>query len=78
MISGVTESVVEDVALAWLEILGWQGRHGAEITPGGPAAERDDFEQVVQAQRLRGTLLPKIISGALRVTDAEKFMEARP
>ena len=29
-----TESVVEQAALAWLEILGWRVRHGLEIAPG--------------------------------------------
>src|SRR3989449_6178002 len=53
---GVTESVVEQAALAWLESVGWQVRNGAEIAPGEPAAERDDYGQVVLAQRLRDAL----------------------
>ena len=53
---GVTESVVEQAALAWLESAGWQVRNGAEIAPGEPAAERDDYGQVVLAQRLRDAL----------------------
>jgi type I restriction enzyme R subunit len=51
-----TESVVEEAALAWLETVGWQVRNGAEIAPGEPAAERDDYGQVVLAQRLRDAL----------------------
>jgi type I restriction enzyme R subunit len=51
-----TESVVEEAALAWLESVGWQVRNGAEIAPGEPAAERDDYGQVVLAQRLRDAL----------------------
>ena len=51
-----TESVVEQAALAWLESVGWQVRNGAEIAPGEPAAERDDYGQVVLAQRLRDAL----------------------
>ena len=50
------ESVVEQAALAWLESVGWQVRNGAEIAPGEPAAERDDYAQVVLAQRLRDAL----------------------
>ena len=50
------ESVVEQAALAWLESVGWQVRNGAEIAPGEPAAERDDYGQVVLAQRLRDAL----------------------
>ena len=51
-----TESVVEQAALAWLESAGWQVRSGAEIAPGEPAAERDDYAQIVLAQRLRDAL----------------------
>ena len=51
-----TESVVEQAALAWLESVGWQVRNGSEIAPGEPAAERDDYGQVVLAQRLRDAL----------------------
>jgi len=51
-----TESVVEQAALAWLESAGWQVRYGAEIAPGEPAAERDDYGQVILIQRLRDAL----------------------
>jgi type I restriction enzyme, R subunit len=51
-----TESVVEQAALAWLDAIGWQVRNGAEIAPGEPTAERDDYRQVVLAQRLRDAL----------------------
>ena len=50
------ESVIEAATLAWLESAGWQVRNGAEIAPGEPAAERDDYGQVVLAQRLRDAL----------------------
>jgi hypothetical protein len=30
----MTESVIEQAALAWLEGLGWIVRHGSEIDPG--------------------------------------------
>jgi type I restriction enzyme R subunit len=55
-LSAFTESVVEEATLAWLESVGWRLRNGAEIAPGEPAAERDDYGQVVLAQRLRDTL----------------------
>ena len=51
-----TESVVEQAALAWLESIGWTVLNGAEIAPGEPAAERDDYGQVFLAQRLRDAL----------------------
>lgn len=41
------ESVVKQAALAWLESLGYPVKHGLEIAPGEPAAERQDYEQVV-------------------------------
>ena len=53
---GVTESVVEQAALAWLESIGWTVRNGAEIAPGELAAERADYGQVVLEQRLRDAL----------------------
>jgi type I restriction enzyme R subunit len=51
-----SESIVEQAALAWLESTGWAVRNGAAIAPGEPAAERDDYGQVVLAQRLRDAL----------------------
>lgn len=50
------ESIIEQAALAWLEGAGWSVRSGAEIAPGEPAAERDDYGQVVLEQRLRDAL----------------------
>jgi len=43
---------VEQVALAWLEGVRWSVKDGAEIAPG----ERDDYAQVLLAQRLRDAL----------------------
>jgi type I restriction enzyme, R subunit len=54
--SAFNESVVEQAALAWLESIGWPVKGGAEIAPGEPGAERDDYGQVVLAQRLRDAL----------------------
>jgi type I restriction enzyme R subunit len=36
---GVTESVVEQAALAWLESIGWQITHGPGAAPATPAPE---------------------------------------
>ncbi len=47
------ESVVEEAALAWLNALGWTIKHGPEIAPGEPDAERTDYGQVVLEGRLR-------------------------
>ena len=54
--SGVTESVVEQAALAWLESAGWTIAHGPDIAPDMPAAERADYGEVVLARRLRDAL----------------------
>ena len=51
-----TESVVEQAALAWLEALGYTILSGPEIAPGEPAAEREDYEQVILESRLRQAL----------------------
>jgi len=53
---GVTESTVEQAALAWLESLGWPVKWGPDIAPGGHSAERHDYSQVVLEDRLRQAL----------------------
>ena len=52
----LTESVVEEAALALLEGMGWQIAHGPDIAPDMPAAERTDCGEVVLARRLRDAL----------------------
>lgn len=54
--SGFSESVVEQAALAWLESIGWVVRNGAAIASGELAAERTDYGQVVLEQWLRDAL----------------------
>jgi type I restriction enzyme R subunit len=54
--SGLDESVVEEAALGWFAELGYGVRHGAQIAPGEPAAERDSFGDVVLAGRLRDAI----------------------
>ena len=53
---GVTESVVEQAALAWLESIGWRVAHGPDVAPDMLAAERRDYGEVVLGQRLRDAL----------------------
>ena len=52
----LTEADVEQAALDWLRDLGWQLAHGPDIAPDTPAAERDDYGQVVLERRLRDAL----------------------
>ena len=54
--SRITESVVEEAALDWLEGLGWTVAHGPDIAPDTLAAERADYGQVILEQRLRDAL----------------------
>jgi type I restriction enzyme R subunit len=63
--SGVKESEVESLALAWLEAAGWQVKH---IAPDGLFAERRGFDQVILEGRLRealGRLNPNLPAEAL-------------
>ena len=55
---GLTESVVEDAALGWLEELGYAVLYGPDIAFGEPAAERSDpnYRDVVLEGRLRDAL----------------------
>ena len=54
--SVLTESHVEDAALAWFGELGYTVLHGPDIAPGEPSAERETYGQVVLAARLRRKL----------------------
>ena len=54
--TGITEAVAEEAALDWLRDSGWQTAYGPDIAPGTPAAERDDYGQVVLERRLRDAL----------------------
>ena len=51
-----TESTVEDAALDLFRELGYAVRHGPDIAPGEPAAERADYGEVVLLGRLRAAL----------------------
>lgn len=56
MSGAVTESHVEEAALAWLEELGYAYAHGMTISPEGPRPERAGFGEVLLLDRLRGAL----------------------
>lgn len=63
-----SESVIEQAALAWLESMGYLILSGLEIAPGEPAAERDNYGQVVLEYRLRQALArlnPEVPADAL-------------
>ena len=52
----LSEDVVEQVALAWLESLNWRVLYGPDIAPEASQFERGDYGQVVIERRLRNTL----------------------
>jgi len=54
----ITESAIEQAALAWLESLGWAVRSGPDIAFGEPGAERNapDYRDVVLERRLHDAL----------------------
>ena len=47
-----SEYEVEKAALDWMAALGWSVKHGPDIAPSTPDAERDNYDQVVLEQRL--------------------------
>src|SRR4051794_33584822 len=50
------ESVVETAVLEWFGDLDYQVVHGPDIAPGEPAAERDDYREVLLFGRLDAAL----------------------
>jgi len=77
MMAYLDEDQVEIATVDYFHELGYEYAFGPDIAPDGPAAERADYGQVVLGQRLRDALLPKLISGELRVKDAERFLKER-
>lgn len=82
----ITEDAVEQTALAWLENLGYKIGHGdgsflrkardvwtCWTAWTDVAGGLDGWAEFLA--RTRDTLLPKLISGELRVPDTEKFIE---
>jgi type I restriction enzyme R subunit len=67
-VTSFTESVVEVAALEWLEAKGYAVLAGPDIAPGEPAAERNEYGQVVLEARLRDALArpnPRVPGDAL-------------
>jgi len=48
----MTESVVEEAALTWLESTGWQIAHGPDIAPARPTAARMNCDEIFQERCL--------------------------
>ena len=73
---GLIEADVEQTALVWLERLGWRAVNGPVIAPDGDDPERSSYDMVVLENRLRRSLV-ELISGELRIKDAERFLKER-
>ena len=71
MSSDSTEFIVEDAALVWPEALGYAVLHSSAISR-ILVLIREFRAFAIQ----RDTLLPKLISGELRVQDPERFAAA--
>ena len=54
--AGITESMLEDTCLDWLEELGRDRIHGSDIAPDTPSAERSSYSEVILKARLRSAL----------------------
>ena len=67
-----TESVVEQAALEWLKDLSYPYAFGSDITCDGAHLERPSYNESALAGRLRDERLPRLMSGEIRVKDAEK------
>jgi type I restriction enzyme R subunit len=66
-VAHLTESVVEEATLGWLEQLGYFTAFGPEIAPGELAAERQDYGEVILEGRFREALArlnPDLPAGA--------------
>jgi type I restriction enzyme R subunit len=55
-VAALTESTVEAATLDWFAGLGYAVRHGPDLAPGAPAAERASYAGVVLVERLRQAL----------------------
>lgn len=50
--SRLSEAVVEQAALTWIEAGGWRIAHGLDTAPDVPSAERHDYGEEVLSHRL--------------------------
>ncbi len=74
--AGITENTLEQTALGWFESLGWQTAFGPDISPDGPACEREEHCQVVLLGRLQ-TALEKSTQTSRRMPLARLSVKSR-
>jgi len=68
----VSESTVEEFALAWLESLGYAVESGPDIASGEPQAERENHHKTVLKQHFSSTLLPKFTAGQSHIDEENR------
>ena len=71
----IYESDGEEAALSWFDGLEYAVVHGEEIAPEQLDTECESFKNALLVERLRDALLPKLLSGEIRVADAEKLAD---
>ncbi len=78
MTGSFDEAIVEEAALTWLEELGYSILQGPDISPGGLFQERESYNQVVLAQRLRDAvgLINRVIPAGARGEAVKKTITA--
>ena len=54
--TGITESMLEETCLDWLEELGWDRIYGPDIAPDAPNVERSSYSEVILKERVRAAL----------------------
>ena len=57
VVSGITESVVEEACLEWFRSLGFSTAYGPDIGPDGPSEERSSWEDMILVARLRSSIV---------------------
>jgi len=75
-LKSITENIIEESAIEFLQSLGWQYANGKEISPEGLFCERESFEQIILTGRLRKavTLLNPDIPESAREQAVQKVL----
>lgn len=78
--AGFTELYVDDAGLDWLRALGYACLTDAAAGSSAPGVERSDpgCRNVTLERQRRDSILPKLISGKLRMNDAGRFVARAP
>ena len=53
--TGITETLLEETCLEWLDGLGWTVLHGSDLAPGILGQEREDYRQILLESAVKRT-----------------------